>query len=200
MQLQVEWFKRPDASKTFSLFYGWSDCNNLTKFHFCMYNEWLHTYFHHWFSLYILKDYYYTSYRTTVHIPSPLKTCTSKKASQLFLQLVLWRLTDNKLCLNCSHSSSQLDRLGKYPGQIILKFLFAVSSSNTDYGEEKENLVLSFPPEQTKSKLGSSLIPQINRGFSNSCDVYSNLGEDKVEESQHETSIGKRTELSKQKT
>lgn len=67
----------------------------------------------------------------------------------------------------------------------LKKKLFAVSSSNTDYGKEKENLVLSFSLKQTKRKLGSSLIPWINRRFSNSPGIYSNLGEDKVEESQH---------------
>lgn len=128
--------------------------------------------------LYILKDC--NAYSKS--------TRTSKRASQLILQLVLGWLMNNKLCLNRSHSSYQLDRLGNYSGQIILN-LFTVSSSNTDTVRRK-SLVLSFALKPTKRKLGISLILQTNRGFSNSPGVYSNLGGDKVQ---------KCTDLSKEK-
>lgn len=103
-QLPFQRFKHPDASKTF--FYGWGDKSN--KVSNCNYPNKVSFLHVQGMSAQVcsplMQKIAYSegsncSYMT-MHSPSLLNTCTSKRASQSFLQLVLQRHTHNKPCLN----------------------------------------------------------------------------------------------------
>lgn len=137
-----------------------------TRFHFCMYKEWVHEYVHHWCrKLHILKVAIVLTWPCIVQAYS-----IPAQAREHLSHFCNWSFRDTR---TTSHA------------QTVLTFLFAVSTSNPNCSEEKENLVLSFSPKQIKHKLGSFLIQQIHRSFSNSCGVYTNMGEGKARESEH---------------